>query len=249
MSELQVPTLAEFVRLRRMRPTWSAPTGMSRQQLAAAIHSSIGYIAKIEQGDAHSPSPGVLDALVDVLGLDADERIHLYRLAHRTPQEEETDIIPATLQPTLDALAPHPAAALGAYSELLACNSACDAAFPGIRASGSTLRWLFTNPYARLVVEEWEREAGLAVGRLRHCAGTAEAPESLRRLLDELGDEPDFRRLWTSQRVMTHRPDSTMRLRDPRTGVVRIIRIEELSTTGQRRHLLLLGLPTDADVA
>ncbi|MBF6332807.1 helix-turn-helix domain-containing protein [Nocardia transvalensis] len=57
---------AEFVRTRRTESTTSAPSGMSRQQLAAAIHSSIGYVAKIEQGDAHCPSPGVLDALAVV---------------------------------------------------------------------------------------------------------------------------------------------------------------------------------------
>ncbi|MBF6332809.1 helix-turn-helix domain-containing protein [Nocardia transvalensis] len=250
MSELQMPTLAEFVRTRRTESTTSAPSGMSRQQLAAAIHSSIGYVAKIEQGDAHCPSPGVLDALAAVFGLDADERVYLYRLAGQKPQEHPGDSAPTSLQPMLDALAPHLAAVLGEGAELVACNHAFDTALPGVRASGSLLRWYFTDPYARLVVEEWEKEARVAVGRLRHYGAGAPESDTLRRLLDELGDQPDFRRLWTSQRVATHRHDPVMRLRNPETGEVYTVRVYEFDAAGRSRgQRMIVGLLVDTDSA
>ncbi|RDI43259.1 helix-turn-helix domain-containing protein [Nocardia mexicana] len=243
MSDLQLPTLAEFVRGRRALPTESAPSGMSRQHLATAIHSSVGYIAKIEQGDARSPSAGVLDALSNVFGLDHDERAHLFRLAGQSVPNPETATEPTVLQPTLDALAPHPAAAVDHCGNILAANDAFDRAFPEARASGNTVHWLFTNPFARLVVEEWEREASLAVAQLRHYAADIRDPEPLRRLIDGLSSRPDFRRLWTAERVAARRPNPTMRLRDARTGTVYTIRIEEFVATGHGgAPRMLIGL-------
>ncbi|WP_216362961.1 helix-turn-helix transcriptional regulator [Nocardia farcinica] len=233
---MELPTLGGFVRARRER------RGMSRQELATAIHSSLGYIAKIEQGGAAGPSPAVLEALSEVYGLDADERRHLYRLAGQTPEDP-----PATApahRGTLDAFAPHPAAYRSETGDVLDANAAHDATFPGLRRHGNVLRWLFTDPRARLVHEEWEREARIAVGMLRHHAACPRDPGAVARLLGDLAEQPDFHRLWSADIVSVARPDPHLRLRRPGTGEVFTLRTELFADTADPARQLWLGVPS-----
>ncbi|WP_227982629.1 helix-turn-helix transcriptional regulator [Nocardia spumae] len=247
MDELDLPDLGGFVRGRRTRATASAPSGSSRQQLATAVHSSVGYIAKIEQGGAVSPSTGVLDALSTALGLDVDEHAHLYRLAgHTEPARDDDPLRESVLGQTLDALAPNPAVVLTDRFDIVVGNRAFEAAFPGVRECGNTLRWIFTDPHARLVLEEWEREAGLAVGALRHYAARPRDRRHVRELVDELAEHPDFRRLWSSGRVVTHRTDPVVRLRNPRSGAVYAVLTQQFRTAGNGRPArMVVGLLTD----
>ncbi|WP_433681304.1 helix-turn-helix domain-containing protein [Nocardia sp. CA-119907] len=250
MDELRVPTLAEFVRARRLRPTAANPGGLSRQQLAEAIHSSVGYLAKIEQGGAFNPSPSVLDALAQVFGLDPDERVHLYHLA----QQRFTDAGPPQPGPavrrTLDALTPHLAAALDDGWHVIDCNAAFDAAFPGLQPNGNVLRWMFTDPRARLVIEEWEREADLMVGRFRGYAGRAGERADVQLLLRELGTQPDFHRLWNTGRVYIGRRDPTIRLRNRKTGKPFEIHVQRFRTTvPEPIRQLFVGLIEDHTAA
>ncbi|WP_433728495.1 helix-turn-helix domain-containing protein [Nocardia sp. CA-129566] len=250
MDELRVPTLAEFVRARRLRPTAANPGGLSRQQLAEAIHSSVGYLAKIEQGGAFNPSPSVLDALAQVFGLDPDERVHLYHLA----QQRFTDSGPQQPGPavrrTLDALTPHLAAALDDGWHVIDCNAAFDEAFPGLQSNGNVLRWMFTDPRARLVIEEWEREADLMVGRFRGYAGRAGERADVQVLLRELGTQPDFHRLWNTGRVYIGRRDPTIQLRNRKTGKPFEIHVQRFRTTlPEPIRQLFVGLIEDHTAA
>lgn len=243
---LRVPTLAEFVRARRLRPTAANPTGLSRQQLAEAIHSSVGYLAKIEQGGAFNPSPSVLDALAQVFGLDLDERVHLYHLAQqrftdRGPQESGPPV-----RKTLDALTPHLAAALDDGWRVIECNAPFDEAFPGLHPNGNVLRWMFTDPRARLVIEEWEHEADLMVGRFRSYTARAGAHTEIQPLLRELGTQPDFHRLWNTGRVYIGRRDPTIRLRNRKTGKPFEIHVQRFRTTvPEPTRQLFVGLIED----
>ncbi|MFX0574008.1 helix-turn-helix transcriptional regulator [Nocardia nepalensis] len=246
MDELQVPTLAEFVRMRRQRPTAAHPGGLSRQQLAEAIHSSVGYLAKIEQGGAFNPSPSILDALADVFGLDPDERIHLYHLAQQRFTDSRPQPSGAPVRRTLDALTPHLAAALDDGWHVIDCNAAFDEAFPGLHPNGNVLRWMFTDPRARLVIEEWEREADLMVGRFRAYAARAGARADVQLLLRELGTHPDFHRLWNTGRVYIGRRDPTIRLRNRKTGKPFEIHVQRFRTTPpESTRQLFVGLLAD----
>ncbi|WP_433196310.1 helix-turn-helix transcriptional regulator [Nocardia sp. CA-107356] len=245
-GELRVPTLAEFVRTRRQHPTAAHPTGLSRQQLAEAIHSSVGYLAKIEQGGAFNPSPSVLDALADVFGLDEDERMHLYHLAQQRFSGRGPQPPGPAVSKTLDALAPHLAAALDDGWRVIECNAAFDEAFPGLHPNGNVLRWMFTDPRARLVIEEWEREADLMVGRFRGHAGRAGARADVQLLLRELGAQPDFHRLWNTGRVYIGRRDPTIRLRNRKTGKPFEIHVQRFRTTlPEATRQLFVGLVAD----
>ncbi|MFE9321314.1 helix-turn-helix transcriptional regulator [Nocardia sp. NPDC052278] len=246
MDELQVPTLAEFVRMRRQRPTAAHPGGLSRQQLAEAIHSSVGYLAKIEQGGAFNPSPSILDALAEVFALDPDERIHLYHLAQQRLTDRGSQHSGPPIRETLDALTPHLAAALDDGWRVLECNAAFDAAFPGLHPNGNVLRWMFTDPRARLVIEEWEREADLMVGRFRGYAGRAGDRADVKLLLRELGAHPDFHRLWNTGRVYVGRRDPTIRLRNRKTGKPFEVHVQRFRTTlPEATRQLFVGLVED----
>ncbi|WP_369634464.1 helix-turn-helix transcriptional regulator [Nocardia sp. JMUB6875] len=242
MDDLQPPSLAEFVRARRLRPTPDDSSGLSRQQLAAAIHSSVGYLAKIEQGEARNPSPSVLDALAEALTLTPDERRHLYHLAqqHIPDASSSCDVDDALLETDLDALTPHPAAVLDRGWQILASNTAFEAAFPGLPAKGNALTWMFTDPRARLVMEEWEREADQMVGRFRACAARSVTNDLTSPLLRALAPNPDFHRLWTTGHVYQSRPSPALHLRNRKTGHPYTIHLQRLRT---RTHKLLLGLP------
>lgn len=181
----------------------------------------------------------------------ADKRAHLYRLAKREPPAAPSDPVPTSaLKGTLDALCPHPAAVLNDRFDILAGNPAFDAVFPGAQASGNTLRWMFTDPFARLVIEEWEREAGLTVGNLRHYAADPREPPNLQQLLEELNEQPDFHRLWTTGRVVADRPDPAIRLRNPRTGAVHTTLLQQFHIMGRSgRARMLVGVLTDVTAA
>ncbi|GAA5058423.1 helix-turn-helix transcriptional regulator [Nocardia callitridis] len=240
--ELLVPTLADFVRARRSR------LGLNRQTLAAAADLSMGYVTKIEQGAGVSPTPSVLNSLTGLFALTADERTHLYRLAGREselddPTGADAGLDAASARRTVEALSPNPAALFGSGWDFVEGNQAFDDTFPGLRGAGNVLVWMFTNPRARLVHEEWEREAALAVGRYRHYAAADVDPEAVGALLEELGAHPDFRRLWTSGVVSTARPDPLMRLREPGTGTVFTVRVVALRTADTAvPQRLFLGL-------
>ncbi|NNH74786.1 helix-turn-helix domain-containing protein [Nocardia uniformis] len=248
-DELRAPTLAEFVRERRGRATSANPAGLTRKQLAEATHASLGYIAKIEQGEALNPGPAVLDSLATVLELDTAERIHLYHLAQQRPgapnprplrQDEEAA---AAVRTMLDALLPHLAAALDDGWRIVDCNTAFDEALPGLARDGHVLRWMFTDPRARIVVEEWEREARLMVGRFRAYAADAPDRDGIDRVLRELGEQPDFRRLWSVGHVRIGRSDPTFTLRNPRTASVFDVRVQRYRGTAPGpAYQLFIGL-------
>ncbi|WP_067686066.1 helix-turn-helix domain-containing protein [Nocardia jejuensis] len=249
VESLRAPSLAEFVRTRRTRSTGRRPGGLTRKQLAEATHASLGYIAKIEQGDALNPGSAILDSLATVLGLDAAERIHLYHLARqrpapRTPRPlRREDPAAATVRTMLEALMPNLAAALDDGWRVVDCNSAFDRAFPGLYESGHVLQWLFTDPRARMVVEEWEWEARLMAGRFRAYAARAQDRDDIERVLRVLGEHADFRRLWEDTHVHIGRPDSTFRLRNPETATIFEVTVQRYrSTAPEASHQLFIGL-------
>ncbi|MFE3755674.1 helix-turn-helix domain-containing protein [Nocardia tengchongensis] len=248
-EELRAPTLAEFVRERRARASARYPAGLTRKQLAEATHASLGYIAKIEQGEALNPGPAILDSLAAVLELDTAERVHLYHLAQQRPAVSSVralrhgDAAQAAVRTVLDALLPHLAAAIDDSWHVVACNSAFDEALPGLARQGHVLRWMFTDPRSRIVLEEWEREARLMVGRFRAYAAGASERANLELLLRELGEQPDFRRLWGEGHVAIGRHDPTFTLRNPRTATVFDVRVQRYRATAPGpAHQLFIGL-------
>src|SRR5205823_1667571 len=110
-EDQRLQELADFLRTRRARlepedvglPRGSrrrAP-GLKRTEVAQLSGISVDWYTWLEQGRPITASPQVLESLVRVLRLDANERAHLFRLAHQQPPTEtgvETEAASPMLQ-------------------------------------------------------------------------------------------------------------------------------------------------------
>jgi transcriptional regulator with XRE-family HTH domain len=239
MTEVRPPTLGEFVRTLRTRPTAAHPGGLTRQQLAQTLHASMGYIASIESGRSRSPSVSVLEQLVEVLDLTVDQRHHLFDLARQTPTEREAvrphclDDYRARIGPAqrlaMDNLAPHLVAYLDERWNIVECNAEYDRAFPGLKQAGNVLTWFFASECSRQVMVDWELEARLTVGWFRALMGRYYDDEWAGDLLASLEDYPDFCRFWDQTGVGFGRPTPFMRIRGTGTGTVSIVHVDVYS--------------------
>lgn len=189
--------------------------GLRREELAQLAGVSVAYYTRLEQGQSHNASDGVLDALARALRLSPDERAHLRDLARptrarRRPAERPDKARPGTLQ-LLAALGEVPAVALGRRFEVLAWNPAGHALVAGHLDSDSpgrpldrpnTQRLLFLDPHTRELYPDREAETRRAVAALRMAAGQHPDDQQLAELIGELSmKSAEFSTLWSRHAV------------------------------------------------
>src|SRR2546429_5846941 len=179
--------LADLLRSRRHRLTPAdvglpagtrrRTAGLRREEVAQLAGVSATYYTFLEQGRDVRPSRQVVTALAGALRLSSAERAHLFQLAgiplaaDDRDQAEATDPVGSTLVSRLD---PFPAYLKGGRWDVLAANRAARAPFtdwaalpPGDR---NMVWWVLTDPAARKVYVEWEKEASDLLGRFRAAA-------------------------------------------------------------------------------
>ncbi|MFD7974283.1 helix-turn-helix transcriptional regulator [Streptomyces sp. NPDC059071] len=211
--------LAGFLRTRRSRVDPAAlgiPTdsrrrveGLRREEVAHLSGVSVDYYVRLEQGRAKQPSEQVLDALARVLGLDATERGHLYRLARqrRRPAKAPGGRVRPELLRVLGLVPDAPALITDHRLDVLAGNRLAGLLFgrpiPGL----NTARHIFLEEAERGLYAEWEQCTVDVVGHLRLAVGKFPDDPRLASLIGELamGSER-FRRLWARAdvRARTH---------------------------------------------
>ena len=98
--------------------------GLRREELAVLAGLSTDYYARLEQGRHGHPSPGVLDAVADVLRLSAAERDYLQQLARPAGKQVHGDMVRPETLTVMSALGTTPAMLIGPRMEILASNSA-----------------------------------------------------------------------------------------------------------------------------
>jgi transcriptional regulator with XRE-family HTH domain len=141
--------------------------GLRRSELATLAGISVEYLTRLEQGRDRRPSTQVVAAIADALRLDSGDRMHLHQLVALSQGTElvcaggcpgEPDV-PAGLVAVLDRLEPTPAVLVGRRTELMAWTDGFDRL---VRPLGmldgdrpDLLRYAFTDPRARDVVEDW----------------------------------------------------------------------------------------------
>lgn len=222
--------LGEFLRSRRARLSpldlgfpqsdrRRAP-GLRREELASTAGVTVSWLAKIEQGRAHSVSPDVLAALARALHLDGPELEHLFLLAGLRPEHVEggPPHVTTPLRTLLDELDPNPAYVLDRIWNIAAWNDAELALFPGLRRYSDSppnlLELVFGDAeLAALMVDHDEEQVRLVAQFRRHRTGVPDEPE-LTALVARLAAASDqFRRLWhardvapfvTTRRVFDH---------------------------------------------
>jgi transcriptional regulator with XRE-family HTH domain len=229
--------LAELLRTRRDRLTPAdvglpagsrrRTAGLRREEVAQLAGVSATYYTFLEQGRDVRPSRQVVAALASALRLSPAERAHLFQLAaiplaaDDRDQAETVDSVVSTLVGRLD---PFPAYVKGGRWDVLAANRAARVLFtdwpalpPGDR---NKVWWMFTEPAARKVYVEWEKEASELLGRFRAAAARRPDDPAFTTLIERLHQaSPEVREWWPRYEV---RPvgSGTKRLHHPALGDV-----------------------------
>ena len=212
--------LGEFLKIRRgqsIRAEFGLPligkqrpSGLRREEVAYLAGVSVTWYTWLEQGRDVTPSRQVLDALARTLRLSGPEHAYLLSLAgYSAPQQgcvPASTTAPVQVQRLLDALVDFPAYAIWSDWNFSAWNTAYTALYPNVattRDSDRNLLWLlFTDPYLRALLPDWERTIRYNVAAFRAEAGPrlADPPFAplVRRLLEA---SETFRALWKSHPI------------------------------------------------
>lgn len=214
--------LGEFLRARRGQvspesagiPSYGTRRvpGLRREEVATMAGVSIDYYIRLEQGREKSPSAQVLDALSQVLRLDDDARLHLYRLAGLIPGTERV-VLPERVDPELLRLMElwpdTPALILGRAYDVLAGNALAYALFDGFRQGPNLMRKVFLDPEARSFYPDWDLVARNTVAGFRVLQGRTPHDARIREVIAELSrDSPEFVELWERHEARGKRLES-----------------------------------------
>lgn len=229
--------LAELLRTRRDRLTPAdvglpagsrrRTAGLRREEVAQLAGVSATYYTFLEQGRDVRPSRQVVAALAGALRLSPAERAHLFQLAGIPLAADDRDLA-ETADPVISALVsrldPFPAYVKGGRWDILAANRAARALFTdwAARAPGdrNQVWWVLTDPAARKVYVEWEKEAADLLGRFRAAAARRPGDPAFTALIERLHQaSPEVRDWWPRYEV---RPvgSGTKRLHHPALGDV-----------------------------
>lgn len=232
--------------------------GLRRAELATLAGVSVEYIIRLEQGRDRNPSPQVLSALADALGLSTNERVHLYRLTKADtgfsctgPGQPVREIRP-TVRALLDRLEPAAAVVVDSRTEVLACTAGYRRLMEPAGAldadHGANLaRFTFTDPRARTVYPDWEHQADHIVATLKQ--GPFRADPHIAALADQLtiaAGASFTERLATVPNLPA--PTGITRLEHPEAGPLRLA-YETLTLSADDDQQLIVHLPADSATA
>ncbi|KUL37214.1 XRE family transcriptional regulator [Streptomyces sp. NRRL F-4489] len=189
--------------------------GLRREELAQLAGVSVAYYTRLEQGQSHNASEGVLDALARALRLTPDEQTHLRQLARPTRARRRPAVRPEKARPgvrqLLTAIEGVPALALGPRFEILAWNRLGHALVAGHLDPESpnrpldrpnAQRLLFLDPHTRELYPDRDEETRRAVAALRVAAGQRPDDQQLAELIGELSmKSTEFSALWSRHTV------------------------------------------------
>lgn len=190
---------------------------------------STDYYQRMEQGREVRPSDDVLDAIAGALGLDAEERRHLFTLARaaRRPapvreQSGEPEQVPERTRRLLQVIAA-PALVLGRHLDVLAWNDLAEALFgdagaypPGRR---NMLLLIFDDARDRASrCEQWKQQALAYIAMMRAAVATDPTHPRATAVVGELSiRSSEFRRLWARHDVRES-VSGTKTFRTPEVG-------------------------------
>ena len=232
--------LADFIRAHRgrLKPadvglatgTRRRTPGLRREEVAQLSGVSATWYTWIEQGRDVSVSPGALGRLAAALHLSRAERRYLFDLAGKRDPDgsagETDDQAPAALSAMIAAIA-LPAYVLDRTGRARTWNVRAAALFVGWLDDASAdpernlLRYIFRNPAARTLIDDWERRARRVVAEFRADNSRHLDDPQIDALIDELRRENSvFQQLWDEQAVLG-REGGERTFNHPRLGFLR----------------------------
>lgn len=200
--------------------------GLRREEVAQLSGVSPTYYAFLEQGRDISPSSQVLDALARALRLSPPERDHLYVLAQHSTQrgEDAPETLSAGIAALVERLDPYPTFVKGRRWDILAANRAARALFTDwlVLPAGqrNELLWMFSDPRARDVYIDWEKDAAAMLARFRLAAGRRPDDPDFAALIEQLHRHSPEAREWWSRHEVLLPASGTKRLRHQLLGEI-----------------------------
>lgn len=227
--------LGEFLRARRelVRPEdvglrsvgLRRVPGLRREEVAMLAGISSDYYLRLEQGRDRHPSVQVLDALAEVLQLDADATAYLMELTRersRSQSKPQRAVrkaqVPASILQLIDGWATNPAYVQNKFTDVLAVNSLMAALSPNYTPGVNLLRAVFLDPQEQELRRDWDEAVAEGVASLRAHVGPDVDDPRLVELVGELSVKSEvFRRLWGQHAVRPKR-GRVSRLHHPLVG-------------------------------
>ncbi|WP_099039779.1 helix-turn-helix transcriptional regulator [Mycobacterium neglectum] len=255
--------LGQFLRTRRRQlvradlgvpPTTGRTTaGLRREEVAYLAGVSITWYTWLEQGRDVTPSRQVLDSLARTLRLSHTEHVYLLALAgygapHPNP-DPSPDTVPADVARLLEAFADFPAMAVTTNWTVLAWNAAYEAVYPNMAkvpvAERNFLWLLFTDPYLRTLIPDWELTSMYNVASFRAEAGTRLEEPPFADLVGRLLKTSEaFRSAWESFDIDTM-PSRERHFRHPEVGDLHVE--QHILAPSDHPHLRLVTFIPVAD--
>jgi transcriptional regulator with XRE-family HTH domain len=184
--------------------------GLRREEVAYLAGVSITWYTWLEQGRLVRPSRQVLNALAQTLRLSDAEYAYALALAgYSAPRPVAEPIhgaIPAQVQRFLDSMVEFPAYVIAPDWTYLAWNAAYAELYPhlpSVDEADRNLLWLlFTDPYLRELLPDWELTARSNVAAFRTAAGPGLSDPPFRDLVERLLEASElFGKVWESHPV------------------------------------------------
>jgi transcriptional regulator with XRE-family HTH domain len=199
--------------------------GLRREELAQLAGVSTTWYTWIEQGRDVGVSPAALMRLARVMRLTPVERGYLFELSGKRDPEGPPALettAPAELVAVIGAIAT-PAYALDRAWSALMWNAPAERLFTGWLDGGerNLLRFVFLNPAARQLIDNWPSRAQRLVAEFRADYSHHLAAADTRRLVAELQTaSPEFERAWRAHDVL-EREGGERAFTHPRDGALR----------------------------
>ncbi|MGH3904790.1 MAG: helix-turn-helix transcriptional regulator [Pseudonocardiaceae bacterium] len=212
--------MSDFLRSRReqlVRSDFGLPPlsrarvlGLRREEISYLSGVSVTWYTWLEQGRDINPSRQVLDAVARTLRLSSPEHSYLLSLAGYSPRQAtpgpSAPSMPAHVQRLLDALDRFPAYAITADWSIVGWNAAYEGLYPNVASvavEDRNLLWLvFTDPYVRELLPDWEMTSRRFLAEFRAEAGPRLGEPRICDLIRRLTSVSDaFRLGWDSHAV------------------------------------------------
>ncbi|GAA1128644.1 helix-turn-helix transcriptional regulator [Kribbella jejuensis] len=192
--------------------------GLRREEVAMLAGISSEYYLRLEQGRDRNPSAQVLDALADVLRLDADARNYLLGLSQPVRRRSQAEQAPESIVELMNGWPNNPAYVQNKYTDVLAVNPLCEALSPNYRVGVNLLTAVLLDPRERELRRDWEDLSEEGVAALRSELGPNVDDPRLKELVGELSVRSErFRQLWARHEVRPRR-GRLSRLTHPEVG-------------------------------
>ncbi|MEV5877988.1 helix-turn-helix transcriptional regulator [Streptomyces sp. NPDC052101] len=204
---------------------WRKAAGVTQARAARALGMGERTYRKIE-GGATPPrlSRAQCESLATLLRLDRDERhaLVLYNIGSNLapPSGAGQPELQQALRLLIDRQMPSPAYLCDRHWNILAFNTAMAEWWPWVMQPGANLiRWALTAPEARTQYQDWDQHASAYVKILKFAQATRPNDAELRRLIEDVKQDPDVRRIWETEHDMGETRDGhVFRMNVPTLG-------------------------------